>query len=178
MEFIHIINAEDGRASEIYTAYTQAFPHDERRNERQFYTLFKNPKVKIFIVQENNDRVGYLILWHFENFYFIEHLEVFPEFRNQNLGSIILKELAKRHPHLILETEPDSYGEKAEKRIRFYQKNGFSLIDKNYIQPAYEQDKNALNLYLMSNFSVNDIKNLIKDIHKTVYQDSFGQLLE
>ena len=50
---------------------------------------------------------------------FLEHFEVFEEFRNQKFGEKILESLQEKFEKLILETEPDSLSEIAERRLRF-----------------------------------------------------------
>ncbi len=170
MEFIPIFSSEDGRAEEIFRSYEKTFPADERRNQNQFNALFQNPNTKVFIIQQEQENIGYLITWQVLDFYYIEHFEVFSTFRNRNLGSEILKEFSKIQPQLILESEPATQDEIAHRRINFYQRNGFSIVDKNYIQPPYEKGKNALNLWLLSNVEIEDPQKIIKKIHQVVYQ--------
>lgn len=170
MEFILIFSSEDGRAKEIYSSYENTFPADERRNRNQFNALFHNPNAKVFSIQQDQENIGYLITWHVLDFRYIEHFEVFSTFRNQNLGSEILKEFSEIQPQLILESEPATQDEIAHRRINFYQRNGFSIVDKNYIQPPYEKGKKALNLWLLSNVEIEDPQKIIKKIHQVVYQ--------
>ena len=53
---------------------------------------------------------------------------------------------------LILETEPDSLSEIAERRLRFNERNGFSVIEKITFNQSYGEGKYAVNLFLMANF--------------------------
>ncbi len=82
--------------------------------------------------------------------FFLQIFEVFEEFRNQKFGEKILESLQEKFEKLILETEPDSLSEIAERRLRFYERNGFSVIEKNYLQPSYGEGKYAVNLFLMT----------------------------
>lgn len=156
--------------SRIYTVYERTFPEDERRDKTQFLALSENPDVYIFSIKNEESSIGYLILWEIEEFYFLEHFEIFEEFRNQKFGSEILTELQEKFPKIILESEPAELNDIAEKRIRFYERNGFSVIDKHYIQPAYSPEKHHLTLYLMSNFEVENLEVAVSKIHTTVYQ--------
>ncbi len=169
MEFIRLHSWEDGRAQEIFASYEITFPQDERRNKTQFQALFKNPKVKVFSIVDQKENVGYLVTWLIEDFYYIEHFEVFESFRNRKLGSSVLTSFAGLHPHLILESEPANLNEIAKRRIDFYQRNGFEIIDKNYTQPPYEAGKNPLNLWLLTNVAVEDAEKIAAEIHKIVY---------
>ena len=81
----------------------------------------------------------------------------------------ILESLQEKFEKLILETEPDSLSEIAERRLRFYERNGFSVIEKNYLQPSYGEGKSSLNLYLMANFTPENLENLVNEIHEKIY---------
>lgn len=108
------------KISRIYTVYEKTFPVDERREKDQFLSLIENPACFIFALKEENQVVGYLILWELTDFYFLEHFEVFEEFRNRKLGSEILSQLKEKFSNIVLESEPSSLGEMAGRRINFY----------------------------------------------------------
>ncbi len=158
------------KISRIFFAYEKTFPEDERRSKDQFLALLENPDCFIFGVHHEENLVGYLILWEFENFHFLEHFEVFEEFRNLKLGSVILTHLKEKFGNILLESEPSSLNEMAERRINFYLRNGFSILSEDYIQPSYGEGKNSLELFLMSNFPSDDLKKLESDLHSKVYQ--------
>lgn len=157
------------KLSRIYSAYEKTFPVDERRDKEQFLELIENPDCFIYAVKNDNDFVGYLILWKLEEFHFLEHFEVFEEFRNLKLGSQILGELKEKFGELILESEPKDLGEMAERRINFYIRNGFSVISEDYVQPSYSEGKNSLKLFLLSNFLVKEVKGIVEELHSKVY---------
>ncbi len=157
------------KISRIFFAYEKTFPEDERRSKDQFLSLLENPDCFIFGVHHEENLVGYLILWEFDHYHFLEHFEVFEEFRNLKLGSEIISNLKEKFGNIILESEPKTLNEMAERRINFYLRNGFSIISEDYIQPSYGDGKNAVPLYLMSNFSVENVKELESDVHLKVY---------
>lgn len=157
------------KISRIFSAYEKTFPADERRDEEQFLDLLENEKSFILSIKNDDFQVGYAILWKLETFYFLEHFEVFEEFRNLKLGSHILSELKEKFGKIVLESEPSDLSEMAERRIGFYERNGFSIISENYLQPSYGEGKNALNLYLLNNFPVENISEIVKEIHEEVY---------
>ena len=70
------------KLSRIFSAYESTFPADERRDEVQFLALLENPDSFIFSVKNDEIHVGYVILWKFEYCHYLEHFEVFEEFRN------------------------------------------------------------------------------------------------
>lgn len=135
----------------VYDAYCEAFPENERRNKKQFLSLFENPKAGVFSLQHDDRAKGYMVIWQLSGFVFMEHFEIFPAYRNQNMGTIIaLSELVGKYPRIVLESEPETFDGMSGRRIGFYQRNGFSIIDKDYVQPAYSSDKSALNLFFVS----------------------------
>lgn len=157
------------KLSRIYSAYESTFPADERRDEVQFLALLQNPDSFIFSVKNDETHVGYVILWKLETCYYLEHFEVFEEFRNLKLGSQILSELQEKFDHIILESEPSHLDEMAERRINFYLRNGFTIISEDYIQPSYGPGKNSMNLFVLSNFTVEKVKEIEKELHTKVY---------
>lgn len=157
-------------SSVIYEAYCNAFPEDERRDKEQFELLFKNPKVKVLSIQQENKEKGYMIVWLLSEFLFLEHFEIFPECRGQKIGSSILSKLVASFPKIILESEPYFLNEISARRIDFYQRNGFSIVDRDYEQPAYSKVKTNLKLFLMANWTVTDVLKIKKEIYTEVYQ--------
>ena len=164
---IHL--TQDTEKNIIFSSYCESFPPEERRNEKQFYELFTNPKTKILSIFKDEILAGYLIIWDFSEFLFVEHFEIFETHRGQNLGSEILSILIQKSK-LILETEPENLNAIAERRVKFYERNGFHILDKNYIQPRYGDGKAELNLWLMGTFAPANLSELISKIHHIVYQ--------
>jgi len=169
MEFLPITSPEDYRIQEIFRSYSVTFPKDERREWDQLTALFKNPNAKIISVLHDSKNIGYLIIWELSCFVFVEHFEVFSQFRNQRLGSHITEYLFKNYPKIILETEPQHLNENAQRRFSFYQKNGFYLIDEMYIQPSYGEGKKPLDLWLLSNYHPENIDEVKDEIYDVVY---------
>lgn len=157
------------KLSRIFTTYESTFPEDERRDENQFLALLDNPDSYIFTVKKDETQVGYVILWKLIDCYYLEHFEVFEEFRNLKLGSQILAELKEKFGNIVLESEPSHLDEMAKRRINFYLRNGFSVISEEYIQPSYGLGKNSMNLFVLSNFEVLNVKKMEEELHAKVY---------
>lgn len=155
----------------IFQTYTISFPADERRNDDDFWQLFQHKNTEILGIYNNQCLVGYFIIWHLSCFVFVEHFEIFEAFRKGGLGTKALQMLAQKHPHLIIETEPEHLNEIAKSRVKFYQRNGFSILKKDYIQPSYGKGKSAINLWLIGNYPVKSLylKHIIKELYQTVY---------
>ncbi|MBB4806431.1 hypothetical protein HNP38_001727 [Chryseobacterium defluvii] len=169
MEFLQITSPDDYRIQEIYNSYSTTFPEDERRDWYQFIEILSNPSARIISVLHESKNIGYLIIWELSNHIFVEHFEVFAEFRSQKLGSHITGYLFKNFPRIILEIEPEHSGDDAKRRYSFYQKNGFSLIDETYVQPSYGEGKKPLDLWLLANYHPTNLKEVKEEIYDIVY---------
>ncbi len=169
MEYLEITNPDDFRAVAIYKSYCTTFPEDERRSEKQFRALFPHQKVRVLAVLHELENIGYLICWELSDFVFIEHFEIFPEFRGKKYGSQIVADLFKKYSRIILEVEPADLNEDATRRIYFYGENGFSVVDETYMQPAYSPEKEQLKLWLLANWQPEKTDWIKEEIYDVVY---------
>ena len=157
------------KISKIFSRYEKTFPENERRDKEQFLDLAEDPDAFVFLIKNEDETIGYSVIWELKDFYFLEHFEVFEEFRGQSFGSQILKELSDIYPKIVLETEHGNLNEIAKRRVSFYQRNGFSIIDNNYIQPKYSEEKKSLPLLLLANFTTPNPQKIATEIHNNVY---------
>lgn len=172
MKFNQIHQGDSAIAELTYENYSVTFPTDERRSQQQFQNLFRIPEAKVFSTEISGCITGYVIVWELSGFCFLEHFEVFEKYRGKNFGSMVLEVLSAQYSTVLLETEPADLSETANRRVRFYLHNGFSILDKNYMQPPYEEGKNALNLWLMTNNPLADSSFCTQEIHRKVYRDT------
>ncbi len=131
--------------------YITSFSPNERRDFNVAVDLQTSSPVTFFVIFENDIAIGILVIWELADFLYIEHLAIDPNLRGKGLGSGIVKEiLSKSLKQVILEVErPETI--EAQRRIRFYQNMGLVLnADWNYIQPAYDKEKEAVPMFLMS----------------------------
>ncbi len=170
MEFIQVTSPEDFRTVEIYSSYCTTFPECERRSEVQFQDLFSRNNVKIYAVLDELKTVGYLIIWELSTGVFVEHFEIFSQFRSQKYGSEIISKLFRDYSNIILEAEPDDLNEDSKRRIDFYRRNGFDVIDEHYVQPSYAEGKQSLNLWLLCNWKPENVLRIKEEIYDTVYR--------
>ena len=157
--------------------YNSTFPHDQKRlyeDEKHLdnYIKMKGGKFDAFSAVDGDLYLGFLSYWTFEGYTYIEHFAVSPEHRGKNLGRMMLDHLFKEvSPNVLLETEPGDTPE-AQKRIEFYEKNGFKVRKEiNYIQPSYGgKGQKAVPMLLMTHGDVN-LHNIdsIKDMLQEVY---------
>ncbi|MEC5395808.1 GNAT family N-acetyltransferase [Bergeyella sp. RCAD1439] len=170
MELLWLNDPQEVRVDRLYRSYTNAFPEDERRSKAQFYALFDRDQVQVYALDRAQTYVGYMICWTLGQFVFLEHFEIFPEFRYQNFGTEALSALLQRCSRVVLESEPATLNPSAARRISFYRRNGFRVVDEGYMQPAYAADKQPVPLWLMASFFSEKPGLLSEEIKDVVYQ--------
>ena len=55
----------------------------------------------------------------------------------------------KRQP-IYFEVEPETLSEIAGRRINYYERNGFQVVKRDYLQPPYHREEQGVPLYIMS----------------------------
>lgn len=135
----------------VFSLMDSSFPSDEHRGYHGQRELLREPAYTIYVDLGEEDLLcGFVTVWQFDDFAFIEHLAVDPVYRGQGLGSEILHALSERLGcQIVLEVEPPET-ETAARRIAFYRRNGFETSEYPYVQPAYSAEKHALPLILMT----------------------------
>ena len=131
--------------SEIYRIMQASFSDDEYRPYDEQLALFEEPEYRIYYMP-----AGFLAVWEFESFIYIEHFAVDPALRNSGTGSAMLQELVKQYQKPIcLEVElPED--ELTRRRIGFYERNGFVFNEYPYIQPPISKGKSPVPLRIMT----------------------------
>jgi len=109
-----------------------------------------NPLYHFEIIADNDEFIGFILWWDFENIRYIEHLAILPQLRNKGYGQCIIKRFtSKPEPPILLEVEhPDT--EINKRRIDFYQRMGFVANKYEYKQPPYKKSGNYVPLILMT----------------------------
>lgn len=119
---------------------------------------------------EDTELKGVVLLIELENHFFVENLGIDPKYQSQGLGSKILKSLkSNTNKNLVLEVEED---EDLEKRLRFYNRNGFNLYkDEFYYLPQINDSINPNKMYLMATNQLDSAsyKEICKEIFDKVY---------
>ena len=102
-------------------------------------------------VGDNDEFIGFLTSWEWNDFRYGEHFAISPEMRCGGIGGNALRWfLASDSRPLVIEVEPPT-DEMACRRIGFYERNGLRLWnDVEYVQPPYSPDRHAIELKLMT----------------------------
>lgn len=167
-----ITQVNDPDLSRLMDLYILSFPEEERRDEKQLFRMIETvPEMSFNAVEENGELCGLSIFWDLGEFYYMEHLAVFPEMRNRKIGQQILDYWKNHLPKLqILEAEP-AVETMAVRRIGFYERNGFQVIYKDYVQPSYRKEEDSCPLWILGTDPHPDIQECIRMIKEKVYKE-------
>lgn len=166
-----ITRAEDPVWNRLMTLYKESFPPEERRDIHQLEQMLAAvPEMFFNAVEEDGLLCGLASYWDLGDFYYMEHLAVFPEMRNRKIGQQILAYWQQHlHKPQLLEVEP-AVEEMACRRIGFYERNGYAVLYKDYVQPSYTADEDACPLWIMGTDACPEIETYIERIKETVYR--------
>lgn len=162
---------------DIKSLYLSAFPPVERREYSGLIQQLYNDECIVNLIMTNQIITGFIITWDFEEFVFAEHFAVKPEFRGLGIGEQALDIIKKNnHKPIALEIEPPT-DETSKRRLNFYLRNGFHLLNRKYFQPSYEGIKPEIEMKLMitsAKISSEKLDEYIRQIRKKVYK-TFSQ---
>jgi len=170
-----IIHAEDGSLGQLFSLYVEAFPPVERRDIDQLkYLIEGQPKMYFNAIEEADELCGLFVYWNFDSFRYLEHFAIFPEKRNRKIGEQVLDYAAQhiKGPR-IFEVEPAVH-ETTARRINYYRRNGYEILERDYIQPSYRQDsEKGVPLWIMGNPEAAQshlLKEYIRTVKREVYR--------
>lgn len=179
---------------EIYRIMEDSFSDDEYCPYEEQLALFEEPEYGIYYMPIGSESLesqvpdsalkdkpaGFLAVWEFAEFIFIEHFAVNPKLRNSGTGSGMLQELVKLSKKPVcLEVElPDA--ELARRRIGFYERNGFVFNDYPYMQPPISKGKSSVPLRIMTYgkaVSQEEFEQIQKILYQRVYKCEPGSFV-
>ena len=159
----------------IFELMEASFSFDEYRTYDEQKALLDNPFYQVFVLKDSdyNFVKAFIAVWEFEEFAFIEHFAVNPQYRNGGIGAkILIKLVDLLEKTICLEVEPPE-DELTSRRIGFYQRNGFFLNHYPYMQPSISKGKNAISLLIMTSgkpASEEEFESYKKILYKKVYK--------
>lgn len=160
-----ITSAEDCSFAPLMELYTEAFPPEERRNPDQLAHLLLNQDCMHFnAVELDGELAGLFVYWEFPDFYYLEHLAVFSAMRNHKIGQQVLDFARDNLKGIrLLEVEP-AEEEMAIRRINYYVRNGYMVLDREYVQPSYDGVRASIPLWIMGNVKYDRAEELARHI--------------
>ncbi|MBQ4520925.1 MAG: GNAT family N-acetyltransferase [Bacteroidaceae bacterium] len=158
-----------------------AFPENERRDDAaQRWNTDNEPLFHCLLVLDEATLfpVGLLTYWEFDSFLYIEHFAIHQSFRGKGLGGEVLQAFFRTYglKPIILEVEHPSDGQ-SMRRVRFYQRQGLTLWECDYLQPPYRSTDSCCPLYLMAFGKLSfekDYNTIRQTIYRYVYSTRFS----
>ncbi|MDO4481770.1 MAG: GNAT family N-acetyltransferase [Bacillota bacterium] len=158
---------------DIFKIMDDSFPEDEYRPYEGQKALFCRTEYSVYGAVEESETAGFISVWEFEEFAYIEHFAVDSRFRNGGRGKEMLQELLRNiDKPFVLEVEPPET-EITERRIGFYNRNGFAFNDYDYIQLPMWEGRNPVPLKIMSYPEALSQTDFEK-VRDTIYREVFG----
>ena len=172
---IRDIKKEDLLYPFIENLLISAFPIQERRDIVDQRELTNSSQIFYNNVVILNDKpIGLITYWDMENFYYIEHFAIDEKNRNKGYGQEVLNILKKTlKAPIVLEAEVPN-DEISQRRINFYQRQGFILHNIHYLQPPYRKGDLWLPLKLMTYGKI-DMNNQYEFIKNKIYKYVYRQ---
>lgn len=169
---IHFVElSESGHTHFAKELFEKAFPEEERppfatvrdREQENFHFLVAT--------LEDDEPVGILTYWTFEEFAYVEHFAIANQYRNMGFGKACMLNLMNQYPdQLVLEIElPNT--EQAESRLEFYSDLGLTQNPQEYIQPSYYGNRLEVPMLIMSKYELDDeeFEEMRQILYKEVY---------
>lgn len=150
--------------------YLYSFPPEERRPWGEICAEGCNPQL-LMVSTPDERRAGFVTLWRFGEFTYIEHLATEPRLRGGGVGAAVMAELMRQAAPLLLEVEHPTDPESIEaRRIGFYRRCGLELLDYDYVQPPYAPGLPSVPLLLMCSDAAIDAAAAATRLHREVYK--------
>lgn len=154
--------------------YIDSFPPGERRDTSDWLCLtHTEPAFYNNVLVHGTVNVGFITYWDLSDFVYVEHFAVDGAVRGHGFGGMAIDLLLSRiEKPVVLEVEPP-VGAMERKRINFYERHGFRLCARKYMQPAYGEGKERLELKIMYN-GIDDIDERFDDIVGSIYSKVYN----
>ena len=149
-----------------------AFPYEERRDYIDQKECLIKSKFNFLEILDGNDAVGFIALWVFDKFIYIEHIAIDENKRSGGYGTKsieLVKETYKKN--IILEAE-SPITEQQIKRIKFYERLGFKVNGYDYMQPSYHGGEGVPLMILSFPEFINEdeFKEFLTETRREVYR--------
>ena len=171
MAIITLRSPDAADLAAIEQVYRTSFPPEEQRPWEKIVAPDVPGRPLLQGIYADGVIAGLVTTWVFPGFTYVEHLAVSPAIRGGGTGAAVLEILKKTtgESPLLLEVEPESDSDPMPaRRIGFYRRNGFEIIDYPYMQPPYAAGLPWLELRLMSTGPL-DPSQASRILHHEVY---------
>lgn len=168
---LRFVNVTKDTFPTVYEKMKAAFPYEERRDYIDQQECLKNNCFNFFELY-NDEAVGFVSLWEYDEFVFLEHIAIDESKRSGGYGTKAIELLKSTYKKpVILEAEAP-VTEQQIKRIKFYDRLGFKVNDFYYEQPSYHGGK-GVPLKILSFphlLTEKEFRKFIEETRKTAYK--------
>ena len=98
----------------VYKEMETNFILEERRDKPDALAVMDEPRFTLYHMTEDEAHVGFVSVWQFEDFLFVEHLVTYEPYRKKGYAREALTLLAKSGLPMVLETPNELDGYAAE----------------------------------------------------------------
>lgn len=174
LSFRKIKDSRDILFEKLLNLYSEAFPINERRSHNCFRMILDSKEqFNLYVILFENEFVGFITYWEFNDFTYIEHFAIISELRGNSIGSNFIKLFfSKLSLPVVFEVEkPDNHI--AARRIILYQRLGCYVLPQYYEQPFYDKSGNMVPMLIMSNnyeFTYNNFDRIKNILYEFVYE--------
>ena len=149
MEFKIIKDSNSNQWKEVWSLYEDSFPVAERRKLEDHLRACENELFHPASIWEDDQFIGIVFYWQWNNYRYIEYLAVAPELHGHGYGSRIMKQIRDSKYTIILEIDP-LINELSVRRLQFYERAGFTLTPYRFMHLPYRLDGNPQELLILS----------------------------
>lgn len=158
---------------QAYKIMEKAFPISELRTYSKMKEYFNDGLIVLYGIKEEEILTGVIMCWECASCIFLENFAVNEVARGKGIGSRILNDVKACYQDklIVLEVE-NPYDEMSQRRIGFYERNGFILSNYGYMQPQINEEINEIPLLLMcypKTIDKEQFKQIRDDLFKNVY---------
>ncbi len=173
LQFIPL-HTKDQAYAFVENLWHESFPESERREDGfQRHNVDHNAAFSCYLIAEDMLQIGLITVWTLEGFSYVEHLATSPLVRNKGYGQRIMEELRNQFQGLLILEVEKPVDEMSRRRIGFYERCGFRLCEKDYVQPAYRKGGESLPMFLMY-AGTDDITAGFASIRDEIYEKVYG----
>lgn len=171
-------NIYHSELEELEKLYERSFPAVERRPWESIIRPSAPgcPRLLAVRTEGTGELLGMATVWHFPGFMYLEHFAINETNRGSGIGTEVLTALKASESSSdqpvpwIVEVEPAHNPDSTEaRRIAFYERNGFFMLDYPYIQPPYVPGMPEIGMLLMSTDPGIDPAEVAATLHINVY---------
>lgn len=169
-----ITSVDDPLFQSMYNLCVISFPQNERRSWAALeYVLSYDKHFHANAILLDGKFVGLFNYWLLDRFCFVEHVAVVAAHRGQGIGTRVFDWLKKNNNlPVLLEVELPT-NKVAIRRIEFYEKLGYMVVDKPYAQPPYDVDGFLVPMQLMTN-ELHFVNTHFVPLKRCIYHKVYG----